>query len=395
MERVLLTTGGTGGHIFPALAVAEEIVRRNPRAMVLFMGGLYGPEADIVAKAGFDFVGLPVRGVIGRGLRGAVAAVGMGRGILRAMRVIRKVRPQYVLGFGGYASFAGVLAARLCHVPAAIHEQNALPGKSNRILSRLVDKVFLSLPDAGGAFPPEKAELVGNPVRAAIQALYADAVPGDAGEAEEAGIRACTGSDAPDALTANADRRVRNLHLLVMGGSQGARAINDGIAAALPQLARRGVEIWHQTGLAEYERVRGLYRDAGAERVRVEAFIDDMGAAYAWADLAVSRAGGSSIAELTVAGVPALLIPFPFATHDHQLHNARALESAGGAMVLEQKEIVPPTGSNQALVDAVLALAADGGRLRLMGERCRAVARPGAAAAIVDSMEGACAACRH
>ena len=173
MERILLTTGGTGGHIFPALAVAEEILRRNPKAMILFMGSLYGPEADIVAKAGFDFVGLPVRGVIGRGMRGAIAAVGMARGIVQAMRVIRKVRPQYVLGFGGYASFAGVLAARLCHVPAALHEQNAVPGKSNRILSKLVDTVFLSLPDANGAFPPAKVELVGNPVRAAIKELYA------------------------------------------------------------------------------------------------------------------------------------------------------------------------------------------------------------------------------
>ena len=172
MERIILTTGGTGGHVFPALSVAEEVLRRNPRAMILFMGGRYGQEADMAAKAGLDFVGLPVRGVLGRGGRGFLAAFGMLRGLIRACGIIRKVKPELVIGFGGYAGFAGVLAARIAGKPTAIHEQNSYPGMTNRLLGKVVDRVFLSMPDAAGVFDPRKTVLVGNPVRAAIAELY-------------------------------------------------------------------------------------------------------------------------------------------------------------------------------------------------------------------------------
>ncbi|MDR2077161.1 MAG: glycosyltransferase, partial [Desulfovibrio sp.] len=226
MERIILTTGGTGGHIFPALAVAEEIRRRNERATILFMGGQYGPEGDIAAKAGLDFVALPVRGVLGRGGKGLRAALGMVRGVRRALGVMRKFRPQLVLGFGGYAAFAGVLAGRLSGRKTAIHEQNSFPGMSNRLLGRMAHRIFLSLPDAAGAFPAARTVLVGNPVRADIALL----------------------SERPPAEIPSKTRRSR---LLVMGGSQGARALNQGMLAAFPALLEAEIDIWHQTGQAE------------------------------------------------------------------------------------------------------------------------------------------------
>jgi UDP-N-acetylglucosamine--N-acetylmuramyl-(pentapeptide) pyrophosphoryl-undecaprenol N-acetylglucosamine transferase len=172
MQCVILTTGGTGGHIFPALAVAEEIRRRHPRAMILFMGGKYGQEADLAAKAGLDFIGLPVRGIMGRGLKGVAAAAGMLGALATARAVIRRMRPEIVVGFGGYAAFAGVLAGRMAGTATAIHEQNFFPGMSNRLLGRIVDRIFLSLPDKQRLFPPAKSVLVGNPVRAGIITLY-------------------------------------------------------------------------------------------------------------------------------------------------------------------------------------------------------------------------------
>ena len=362
MRRVILTTGGTGGHIFPALAVAEEITRRHPKARILFLGGQYGPEADLAARAGLEYVGLPVRGVMGRGLRAVTAAGAMALGVWRAVSVVRRFDPDMAVGFGGYAAFAGVLAARLCGRPAAIHEQNSIPGLTNRLLGRVVQRVFLSLPDSAGVFPAGRCVLTGNPVRAAIVA---------AGEAT--GVQ----------------RSTRSRRLLVMGGSLGARAINEAVVAALPALRDAGVELWHQTGTADWERVRAGYKQAGISEARVEAFIDDVASAYTWADLVLCRAGATSVAELAVAGKPSVLVPFPFATHNHQLHNARHIADAGAALVVEQKDIAPgPDGKAAVALDRVLTgLLADRQRLDRMGSAARAMGRPQAAAAVVDGME--------
>jgi UDP-N-acetylglucosamine--N-acetylmuramyl-(pentapeptide) pyrophosphoryl-undecaprenol N-acetylglucosamine transferase len=368
MRRVILTTGGTGGHIFPALAVAEEITRRHPKARILFLGGQYGPEADLAARAGLEYVGLPVRGVMGRGLRAVAAAGAMALGVWRAVSVVRRFDPDIAVGFGGYAAFAGVLAARLCGRPAAIHEQNAIPGLTNRLLGHVVQRVFLSLPDTAGVFPARRCVATGNPVRAAIVA---------AGAAHGAG---------------DASRSVHSRRLLVMGGSLGARAINDAVVAALPALRDAGVELWHQTGTADWERVRSGYKQAGISQARVEAFIDDVASAYTWADLVLCRAGATSVAELAVAGKPSVLVPFPFATHDHQLHNARHIADAGAALVVEQKDVTPgyggPDGRPAVALDRVLVeLLADRQRLGRMARAARAMGRPQAAAAVVDGME--------
>ena len=402
MERIILTTGGTGGHIFPALAVAEEIRRRYPEAMLLFMGGKYGQEADLAVAAGLDFIGLPVRGVMGRGLRGAGAALAMARGVLTALGVMRKVKPQLVVGFGGYAAFAGVLAARMAGIPTAVHEQNAFPGMSNRLLGKIVKRVFLSMPDASGAFDPARATLVGNPVRAGIAALYehnrarfASLDSAGKGRSYYGGVDGPSPFDVADRKEAAVDARQeghvaesagapRLPRLLVMGGSLGARAVNDGMIAAIDALQERNIEIRHQTGQADYERVRAAYRQDKARHVRVEPFITDMPKAYAWADLIFCRAGASTLAEVTAAGLPAVLAPFPQAAQDHQRHNARWLESEGAALVLEQSEFLH---SPERLASTLTGLLRDPERLRRIAERSLSLARPYAARDLVDGLE--------
>ncbi len=360
MKRVILTTGGTGGHIFPALATAEELRRRYPDLAILFLGSAAGPEADLAARAGLEFASLPVRGVLGKGLKAVGALVGMAQGIARAGAIMRKVRPEIVLGFGGYAAFAGLAAARLRGIPTAVHEQNSIPGLANRVCAKFARRVFLSLPDERRAFSPERTLLTGNPVRASIAALSAT----------------------PPKSKADFRKRV-----LIMGGSQGAKAINDAVLANLPALLAAEVTLWHQTGAADYERVREAYRKAGAEGTRVEAFIQDVAEAYAWADLALCRAGATTVAELTCAALPALFIPFPHATHDHQMHNARQLASSGMADVLDQKELTGPQG-NMALLGRYLTTLLDTpGRLEEMSAAARKLARPEAASALVGELE--------
>lgn len=409
MERVILTTGGTGGHIFPALAVAEEIRRRYPSATLLFMGGSYGMEADIAVSAGLDFFGLPVRGVMGRGIRGVGAALGMAKAVTKAAGVIRKMKPQAVIGFGGYAAFAGVLAARLSGVRTAVHEQNAFPGMTNRLLGRVADRVFLSLPDRSGVFAPAKCLLVGNPVRAGFVELYERRGERDAGRGSSRGKSWYGGVDAPSPFTdaagasggwetpresrpeeapvAGAPGARRPARLLVAGGSQGAHAVNNGVVAVADALIEADVEIWHQTGQADYERVRAAYREITAGRVRVEPFIVDMPKACAWADLFFGRAGASCIAELSAAGLPALFAPFPQAAQNHQLLNARCLEEEGAAVVLEQSAFAPPSGDPSRLASSLLALLRDTNRLRGMALKSLALAKPYAAGDLVDGLE--------
>ncbi|WP_027187334.1 undecaprenyldiphospho-muramoylpentapeptide beta-N-acetylglucosaminyltransferase [Desulfovibrio cuneatus] len=372
MLRVVLATGGTGGHIFPALAVAEALRASHPDVRVVLLGGLYGPEKELAAKAGLEFVGLPVRGVIGRGLRGVGAGFAMVRGLAKAMGFLRRFQPTCVLGFGGYAAFAGVLGAVLLGVPAAIHEQNALPGKSNRVLGRLVRRIYLSLPVAEG-FSPEKTRLVGNPVRLAIrQGIAAQTY---------ARAEAAPQGDAVVQEDANPRR-----HLLVMGGSQGAKAINDAVIALLPQLVQFGVHLWHQTGPVDVARVRAAYAMAGVINARVDAFVDNMAEAYAWASLAFCRAGGSSLAELTAAGVPAILVPFPFATHNHQWFNAKALVDAGGAVLLEQNRITAGPDGNALVLAAITEILNAPGVCTRMANASRAAAKPEAAETLAEAI---------
>lgn len=372
MKRIILTTGGTGGHIFPALAVAEEIRRRCPEASILFVGGKYGPEGDLAAQAGLEFYGLPVRGFLGRGLKMIGAGLGMLRGLATAKAIMRRTKPQIVVGFGGYAAYAAVTAARWCGVPTAVHEQNSFPGLANRLLAKKADRVFISLPDDKGCFLKEKTLLTGNPIRASIAALAAE------GGREE---------------------RAPGRNVLVLGGSQGAKAINDAIIANLETLLDANVILWHQAGASDAPRVREAYRMAGSkvagvgvaatgnEALRADPFIHDMAAAYRWADLAVCRAGATTIAELTAAGLPALFIPFPAATHDHQTKNARQLADAGAAELLPQSKLGPDADGAAVLGQRICALLDDPSTLAAMSAAMRKLAKPYAAAALVDELE--------
>ena len=361
MTRIILTTGGTGGHIFPALAVAEALKRREPGVDILFVGGS-GPEGELATKAGLPFVGLPARGVFGRGLRALAAPFWMARAFGLAVRLIRDFEPRVVAGFGGYAGFIPVAAARLMGVATAIHEQNSVPGVTNKILGRFVDRVYVTYPDTGRAFPPAKTTRLGNPIRAGIAA--AAVAPGHPGT-----------------------RR-----LLVLGGSQGARAVNEAVLDILPRLLDAGVKVRLQAGRADFERIglrasevlAGRPHSGGEPDVVIENFIEDMAGAYAWADLVLARAGATTLAEVTAAGKPSFLIPFPFATHDHQSVNAAFLAASGAAEVLAQSGL-----AGFDLAAAVIGLLADPDRLARMGQAAAALALPGAA----DAIAGALLAC--
>ena len=358
MTRIVLTTGGTGGHIFPALAVAGALRRLRPEAEVLFVGGS-GPEGELATRAGLSFVGLPARGVFGRGLRAIGAPFWMARAFGMAARLLLDFKPDVVAGFGGYAGFIPVAAGRLLGIPTAIHEQNSVPGVTNKVLGRFVDRVFVTYPDTDRAFPPSKTLRVGNPIRAGIAAATAAPVhPGT--------------------------RR-----LLVLGGSQGARAVNDAVLAILPRLLDAGVKVRLQAGRADFERIgamaadilAGRPHDGGEPDVVIENFIEDMAGAYAWADLVLARAGATTLAEVTAAGKPSLLIPFPYATHDHQSVNADFLAAAGAAEVLPQSEL-----PGRDLAGTIINLLSDATRLAAMGAAAASQAMPLAADRLAEAL---------
>ncbi|OIO04354.1 MAG: undecaprenyldiphospho-muramoylpentapeptide beta-N-acetylglucosaminyltransferase [Desulfovibrionaceae bacterium CG1_02_65_16] len=350
MSRLVVTTGGTGGHIFPALAVAAEVKRRNPEARILFLGG-NGPEGALAQKAGLEFKALPASGVLGKGAKSLLSIVWVSRGVILATRALRRFAPEVVIGFGGYAGFCPVLAAALMRIPTAVHEQNSVPGMTNRVLGKLVKRVFVSFDDRLGAFPAVKVTRTGNPVRTEICEAKRHAL---------------------------GERR----NLLVLGGSQGARALNDAVVAALPALAAARVNILHQTGVADETRIRDAYEKAGADPTSVFGFIEGMGGAYAWADLALCRAGASTIFELAATGTPSVLVPFPFAAHDHQRVNAQHLADLGAAVMLDQKDL-----SAQSLTELAAGLLGDTAKLAAMSREAKTFARPEAAALIADGLE--------
>lgn len=358
--RIIITTGGTGGHIFPAIAVAEALRKKHPDMELLFVGGMYGPEKDLAARAGLPFKGLPVRGFLGRGVKALSAGFAMLASVWKALFIVRSFRPDAVMGFGGYAAFASVFAAHLLGRPCALHEQNAVPGAANKILGNMVKRICLSWPMRKGEspFPPERCTLTGNPIRAIIAAI---------GEKE----RAC------------------DMHLLVMGGSQGAHAINNMVISMLPALKEAGVNIVHQTGAGEYENVRLCYMKAGFSTEEtdtiVRPFIHDMAAVYASSSLALCRAGATTLAELAATGTPSVLIPFPFAAHDHQTSNAIAMQDAGGGILLPQKD-AQRMCEEKKLAPMLIGILKDKERLASMRKGALSLARPQAANAVADEL---------
>ncbi len=357
--RVLIAGGGTGGHLFPGIALAEQVVAAG--GQVRFVGTDRGIESRVLPEEGWPLARIEVSGIKGRGVRGLIAGLlRLPRAWLQSRAIIREFAPDVVVGVGGYASGPIVATAWLMGYPTAILEQNSIPGITNRILGKLVRRVFASFPDARGRFTARKLVLAGNPIRKALLDKLATARASEQGEHPP--------------------------RLFVFGGSQGARAINDAMTRAAKQLsdALPGLEIWHQTGNAELERTREGYAAAGLvePRVRVVPFIRDMSEPYAWCDLVLCRAGATSLAELAAVGCPALLIPFPHATDDHQTHNAAALVDAGAAIVVAERELSP-----ERLVAEVAALLGERERLAGMRARMLAAAKPSAAADIYAGLQ--------
>lgn len=351
MKRVILTTGGTGGHIFPALAVAESLRARYPECVILFVGGERGREREWAERAGLHFAALPAQGVLGRGLRSLSSVAWLGHSLYKAWRLLGDFKPDVVLGLGGYAGFSCTLAACLQGIPAAIHEQNSVSGVTNRILARFVRRVLVSFPAVAGLESvAAKTVHTGNPIRSGIRTL-------------------------------RAERRTHGRNILIVGGSQGAAALNRFMVRELEQFRNMGIGIWHQTGQDEFEAVRAAY--AGKyPQARVSAFIENMHEAYAYADLVICRAGATTIAELTAAGKPSILVPFPYATHDHQLKNARALESGGAALVMQQRQL-----EDLSLASAVGDLFQMPERLSVMARAARDLGMPDAAERVVDQLQ--------
>jgi UDP-N-acetylglucosamine--N-acetylmuramyl-(pentapeptide) pyrophosphoryl-undecaprenol N-acetylglucosamine transferase len=346
--RVIFAGGGTGGHLFPGLAVAREFQRRDGRVEILFVGTEQGIEFRVLPKEGFKLETLTVKGIKGRGLRGLLDALyGVPASLLRSLKIIRQFRPDCVIGLGGYASGPLLLAAKLKNVRSAIMEQNLRPGFTNKLLARWVDCVFTAYPESAGYFPGARVVESGNPVR---------------------------WRELPKIS------RAEKFSLLIFGGSAGARRINHAAIAALKQLTdlQADLSITHQTGQADYAAIKEAYM-ALPFAAEVTPFIDRMDEAYARADLVLCRAGATTVAELTVFGKAAILVPFPYAIYDHQRGNAQALQERGAAEMILDQEL---TGA--LLAERIRNYFVDRAAIEKMAAAARALGRPDAAAKIVD-----------
>ena len=341
MKTILIMAGGTGGHIFPGLAVAEQM--RSAGWEVAWMGARGGMEERLVPQHGYRTAWIRARAARGKGLmQKLLLPFNLLVAFWESARQIRRLRPDVVLGLGGYVAFPGGMMASLLNKPLALHEQNAVAGLANRVLAGLSDKAMVAFPEA-----LKGAEWTGNPVRAEIAAI----------PAPEQRFRARQGP----------------LHILVAGGSLGAQVLNEVIPRAIALLQPRP-RVVHQSGENHLNTLRKHYREAGVEGELV-AFIDDMGRRYAEADLVIARAGAMTVAELAAGGVASILVPFPHAVDDHQTANARFLADKGAAVILQQKDLT---------AEGLAALIRSMERPRLveMAKKARALGKPDAASLV-------------
>ncbi len=349
-KTLVIMAGGTGGHIMPGLAVADLL--RDAGWKVLWMGNPDGMEARLVPARGYEMAWVRFGALRGKGLlRKLLLPLNLLRGFWQAWQQFARIRPNVVLGLGGFISFPGGMMAALRGIPLVLHEQNSVAGLANKVLANVADRVLTGFPDA-----LKKAQWIGNPVRPEIAVLPAPSF--------------------------HYNERNGKLHVLVLGGSLGAQALNEAVPKALallPEAERPAVV--HQSGEKHLEALRKAYAAAGTQAHAV-AFIEDMAGAYAWADLVICRAGALTIAELACAGVASILVPFPHAVDDHQTSNARFLASAGAAILLPQGELTAER----------LALIRDLSRPQLleMAEKARALAMPDATAAVAKTCEEVC-----
>ncbi len=353
--KVLIAAGGTGGHIYPGIAVAQEIMRRDASSKVHFVGTARGLETRLVPQAGFELSLIESAGLknvsLGARIRGVAV---LPKSFVSTRRLLRAFQPDVVVGAGGYVSGPVVLTAAITNRPTMVMESNALPGWTNRVLARFVDRAAVSFEQALPYFRG-KAKVTGNPVRRE----FFDIPP----KRHEPG----------------------KFSLLVFGGSQGARAINEAMVAALPRLKELPtlLRIKHQTGAADFEKVKAAYESAGwGEQAEVRSYIDNMMADFAEADLVLCRAGATTTAELIAAGKASIMVPFPLAADDHQRKNAEALQAGGAARMILQQEL-----SAERLTIEIEKLVQTPEELNRMEEASRKLAHGDAAAAAVDMIE--------
>ena len=356
--RVLVSGGGTGGHIFPAVSIANEVRRRHPDAEILFVGAEGRMEMQRVPAAGYDIKGLPVAGFDRKRLwRNFVVLGKLWRSLRMANGILRDFRPDIAVGVGGYASGPMLKAAQRHGIPTLLQEQNGYPGVTNKLLAKKADAICVAYDNMERWVPADRIVMTGNPVRAAITAVTA------------------TPAEAKKALGFDPERPL----VLSVGGSLGARTVNEAIEAAIPYIEKSGAQLLWQTGK--------LYADDCAAKaqghpdVHASAFIDDMAMAYRAADLVVSRAGAGTISELELVGAPVILIPSPNVAEDHQRKNAMALVAKGAAVMIEDAVAKNRLGAE------LERLLADADARRSMSQAIKDLARPDAAADIVDRLE--------
>jgi len=350
--KVLIAGGGTGGHLFPGIALAEEVVTRHHKNEVVFVGTERGLEARVVPQAGFPLEFIRARGLKGKGLgQLLLGLLTLPLAFLESFRILQKHKPDVVVGVGGYASGPVVMAAWMLGIPTAVQEQNALPGMTNKILGKFVKVVFTAFEEARSFFPEGKVQLVGNPIRRKLMDNY---------------LRSHVAH--------------QHFSVLVFGGSLGAKGINQRVVEALDSLQdlKGQLSFVHQTGKNDLEMVRKGYADRGFQAEVVE-FIDDMSDAYARSDLVVCRAGATTLAELTVCKKASILIPFPYATDDHQAVNARAMVEAGAALMFREAEL-----TGQMLAEHIRLLKTEPARLKQMEKKAALLGRPEASKELAD-----------
>jgi UDP-N-acetylglucosamine--N-acetylmuramyl-(pentapeptide) pyrophosphoryl-undecaprenol N-acetylglucosamine transferase len=351
--RIIIAGGGTGGHLFPGIAIAEEILARGNTNKVVFIGTKKGIEHRMLAGLGYELEEIDVEGVKGRGLKALMKVTyQIPHSMWQSRQILKRFCPDIVIGVGGYASGPAVITARMMGIPTAIAEQNAIPGITNRILSKFAHLIFVTYAQTKEWFPQSKVIVSGNPVRKVFAILRAQV-------REEKQYR----------------------QLLIFGGSQGAAAINKIIIAMMPQLQKMKDElrVLHQAGDRDVEMMKKAYEQFGLT-AEVMPFIVNMADAYAASDLIICRAGATSLAEITAAGKAAILIPYPFAANDHQTKNAQVLASAGAAIMINENELTA-----QKLFDVINKLLTDKQRLGQMEEASAKMGNIKAAAKIVDA----------
>ena len=350
--RLIITGGGTGGHVFPGVAVAKELKSRNERHTILFAGAERGVETKIVPFEGFEIRTMEVTGIKGKGIFGVAASLWrLAKAVRESMRIISDFNPDVVLGVGGYASGAVGLAAIVMGKPLALAEQNSAPGLTNRWLGKFAKKVFVTWPGSEKSFPDGKAIVAGNPIRSEF-------------------------------FKVKKEKNDARLGILAIGGSQGARSINRAMVEAVEKLNSLAdkIVVVHQTGVKELDAVRKGY-EAAKFPFTVEAFFNDMPQRIADADIVITRSGAGAVAEICAVGRMAVYVPFPFAADDHQTKNAEAMASCGAALVVKDSEI-----NGAYIVSAVAESLSESNRLKEMGAKAKAMAKPDAASAIADEI---------